>query len=350
MPPRSERVIVSVRTHDVSDVNPAGCGTLPWRPHKLKMNQTMAREYYVVDAFTSEPFAGNAAGVVLDAGGLSDDEMLNIAAEFNLSETTFVLPPSNPEERKKVRFRWCTPAAEVDMCGHATIAGAFALAQSGRFTEYGLADPKLGPVAWPIETRSGVLTVFIEPIPGRRGESMLWLDLVDPVLSPALIAKVELTSLLNIDEGAYDPEVAPELSQDGDLIVFLRDVATLNDCRPDFGALGQWCERTRIRGLSLATVHTLAESIHVQSRFFAPAVGVNEDPVTGSVHGPLAAKVVALGIGLPSDDITALTCVQGIPGGRTGLLHALVQRQGESSFAVRIGGRATITMHGTLQV
>jgi len=310
----------------------------------------MAREYYLIDSFTSKPFSGNPAGVVLDACGLSDAEMTAIAAEFNVSETTFVLPPSDPDERNKVRFRWFTPAVEVDMCGHATIAGAFALARSGRYERYGLADPELGPVAWPIETKSGVLTAIVEPIPNRKGESMLWLDLVDPLLSPASISMAELGLALGAEEGAFDPDVAPELTQDGDLIVFVRDVVRLNDCRPNSAALKAWCDGLRIRGVCVATVHTLADSIHVQSRFLAPAVGVNEDPVTGSVHGPLAAKVAAMGIGLPGDGLTALTCTQGIPGGRTGLVHALVQRRGAGDFAVRIGGRAVITMRGFLQL
>ncbi len=310
----------------------------------------MAREYYVIDEFTSEPFSGNAAGVVLDADGLSDADMTAIAAEINVPETTFVLPPSDPDERNKVRFRWFTPSVEVDMCGHATIAGAFALARSRRFEQYGLLDPELGSVAWPIETKSGVLTAFVEPIPNREGETMLWLDLVDPVLSPASVPMAELGAALGTDESGFDPNVAPELTQDGDLIVFVRDVARLNDCRPNFAALKAWCDGLRIRGVCVATVHTLADSIHVQSRFLAPAVGINEDPVTGSVHGPLAAKVAAMGIGMPGEGLTALTCVQGIPGGRTGLVNALVQRKAENDFAVRIGGRAVITMSGFLQV
>jgi len=308
----------------------------------------MAREYYVVDAFTSEPFSGNAAGVVLDAQGLSDQQMAAIAAEINVPETTFVLPPSDPHERGKVRFRWFTPAVEVDMCGHATIGGAFALARSRRFQEYGLDDPESGPVAWPIETRSGVLTAFVEPIPKREGEWMLWLDLVDPVLSAASVSMAELALALGTDESVFDANVVPERTQDGDLIVFVRDTAALNACRPNFTALKDWCVGLKIRGVCVATVHTLAESIHVQSRFMVPAVGINEDPVTGSVHGPLAAKVAGMGIGLPGDGLTALTCTQGIPGGRTGLLHALVQPKAEGGFAVRIGGRAVVTMHGQL--
>ena len=316
----------------------------------------MSRAYYVVDAFTSERFAGNPAAVVLDARGLSDTAMGCIAAEFNLSETTFVLPPTCEQDTGRARFRWFTPTVEVDLCGHATIAGALALAASGGFAEYGLPDPSEGAVAWPIETRSGVLTAFVEPIPNEPGQRMLWLDLPDPVLSPARVSMAELASALGLDEGAFDPEITPEMTQDGDLLVFVCDVQRLNDAVPDVATLATWCDRNRVRGVSLATVNTLTPSIHVQSRFFAPACGIHEDPVTGSVHGPLFAKVAAMGGGIPGDGVTVLNATQGIPGGRTGVIHGLVQRQSDdaacasANYAVRIGGRAVVTMRGTLEM
>ena len=100
--------------------------------------------------------------------------------------------------------------------------------------------------------------------------------------------------------------------------------------------------------MSLATIKTLTPSIHVQSRFFAPAAGVDEDPVTGSVHGPLAAYVVQQGFVPMHDDLAGLTCVQSRAGGRGGLLNALVQKQGENEYAVRIGGRTFVSMTGSL--
>lgn len=320
----------------------------------------MTREYYVVDAFTTEPFRGNPAGVVLDARGLSDAEMGRIAGEFNLSETTFVLPPTGSDARAGVRFRWFTPTVEVDLCGHATIAAAMALTVSKRYREFGLADPDTGCASWGIETRSGVLTVIVEPVPNEPGQKMLWLDLPDPVLSPARVSIGELSVALGVREESFDAELRPDMTQDGDLLVFVRDVQALNASRPEFGSLGTWCHKNRVRGVSVATVRTLTPSIHVQSRFFAPACGVNEDPVTGSVHGPLGAKLTAHGIGIPGEQVTVLNCVQGIPGGRTGMVHVLAQRRGGAdgdsvhadtgdNYAVRIGGRAVVTMRGLLE-
>lgn len=233
------------------------------------------------------------------------------------------------------------------MCGHATVAAVHALVRSGRWRDFGLADPASGSVAWTVETLGGVLTAFIEALPGRTDEYMFWLDLVDPVLSEAPTSLSGLCAALGLAESDVAGEPAPACSQDRDLILFVRDVAALNACRPDFAALDGWCRSFDVRGISLATTATLTPAVHVQSRFFAPPAGINEDPVTGSVHGPLAAILARHGIGAVGAEVTALTCVQGIPDRRSGLIHVLVQRQG-ARFAVRIGGRAVTTMTGTI--
>ncbi|MFQ5495556.1 MAG: PhzF family phenazine biosynthesis protein, partial [Phycisphaerae bacterium] len=370
----------------------------------MTYNHAMARDYFVVDAFTSEAFAGNAAGVVLNAEGLDEAAMQAVAAEFNLSETTFVLPASessNPKlqnddvaagpanrktdhrdaaldgeiapggvtgpellrgagigechaERREasgrafgeiprsarnddvrpfpprvvpVRFRWFTPTTEVTMCGHATVAGVQAMLEAGRL---GIPDDRPS-VSLTIETLGGVLTAFVERMPGGGGP-MIWLDLVDPVLTPCGIDLAALSAALRLSSDAFDVSLLPVQSQDGDAIVFVRDVITLNDARPDFEALRSTLERAGLRGLSLATVNTLTPSVNVQSRFFAPPAGVDEDPVTGSVHGPLAARLVQQGVVPVQDGLAALTCVQGQAGGRAGLLYALVQPKGDNRW------------------
>lgn len=302
----------------------------------------MKRDYYVVDAFTSARFAGNPAAVVLDANGLEDEEMQLIAAEFNLSETTFVLPPTAPGA--SVRFRWFTPAMEVSMCGHATIAGVHALIESGR-----LAARELGEsTAVRIDTRSGVLTSFVETVAETNMDRVIWLDLPQPTLLEKPLPSDELTSVLRIPLDALEPAIPTVASQDDDALVFVKDFATLNDAKPDFGRLGELQQRHGMRGLCLATVKTVTPSINVQSRFFAPAAGVDEDPVTGSVHGPLAAHLVNLGLVPVHDGTAGLQCVQSKAGGRAGLVWALVQPNGDGRCDVRIGGQAVTTMTGQL--
>lgn len=314
----------------------------------------MERSYYVIDAFASEPFTGNPAAVVLDADGLDDRQMQSIAAEFNLSETTFVLTPAaqdadetpdtNATPDLSARFRWFTPTTEVDMCGHATVAGMHALVESGRLRLEDEADS----ATVRIETKSGTLTAFLERIPGSATGRMIWVDMIDPTLTPQRLVKSELASVLNLPVDAFDSSLATMKTQDRDVLVFVRDFQALNETRPDFTQLGKLLDRERLRGLCLATVNTLTPSINVQSRFFAPTAGVDEDPVTGSVHGPLAACLVKYGLVEVHDGIAGLTCVQGKAGGRVGLLHALVQPQGEEVYAVRIGGKAVTIMRGML--
>jgi PhzF family phenazine biosynthesis protein len=316
----------------------------------------MNRAYFVVDAFTGEPFTGNPAGVVLDTEGLDDAGMQSIAAEFNLSETTFVLPPMRHAEARSepsngpadaaVRFRWFTPTTEVEMCGHATLGGVHALVESGRIPAP--ADPAQS-VTVRIETRSGPLTAFVERIPKTDAGHMIWIDLIDPTLTAQPLALLELAAVLCVDADAFSESALPTMrTQDRDVLVFVDDISALNAARPDFRGLEELLARRRLRGLCLATVGTLSPAIHVQSRFFAPTAGVDEDPVTGSVHGPLAAYLVKHGVVEVHDGLAGLTCVQAKAGERAGLVHALVQPKEGGVYSVRIGGQAITTMRGTL--
>ena len=314
----------------------------------------MSRQYYVIDAFTSQRYAGNAAAIVLDAEGLSDREMQLVAAEFNLSETTFVLPPQSHDA--SVRFRWFTPTTEVAMCGHATIGGVQALVESGRLRCEGVE----GSTPIQIDTLSGTLAAFVETLPagasltgddadaGGETQRMIWLDMPTPVLSELGVPGAELASVLNVPSDDFDSSLPPARTQDHDALVFVKDVLTLNDAKPDFAKLMNLQMRKGLRGLCLATTKTLTPSIHVQSRFFAPAAGIDEDPVTGSVHGPLAAYLITRGL-VPSEDGTSgMRCVQGKAGGRAGLVFALGKIESDGSCSVRIGGQAVTAMQGTL--
>ena len=230
------------------------------------------------------------------------------------------------------------------MCGHATIAGIQALLDSGQVRH--LEPTESTKVR--IDTKSGTLTGFIENIPGNETALMIWLDLPDPVLTERPMIAAEFSRVLRLPVDAFEFKLPTIKTQDHDLLVFVRDFAALNASRPDFPALTELLNGERLRGLCLATVNTITPSIHVQSRFFAPNVGIDEDPVTGSVHGPLAAYLVSKRLVPIHDGLSGLSCVQGKPGGRTGLLQALVQIQDGGRYSVRIGGRAITTMRGTL--
>lgn len=269
------------------------------------------------------------------------------------------------------------------MCGHATIAGVHALVETGRFPGSrsnvvvggaGQADAsRMGRVygsptadgsvqagggtsevggeetgeTLKIQTLGGVLTAFVESAPGG-GSRMIWLELICPTLGDPAITGADLAGPLGLGAADFDPSLPTVSTQDGDLLAFVDSVVTLHRAAPDFRRLGAVLDAAGVRGLCLATVKTLAPSIGVHSRFFAPSYGVDEDPVTGSVHGPLAAYLVDQGKFPIHEGTAGMMCVQGKPGGRSGVVFVLVERGDDGGRSVRIGGQAVTTMRGMI--
>lgn len=203
---------------------------------------------YQVDAFASEVFRGNPAAVMPLEQWLEDGLLQAIAAENNLSETAFLLPAGEAWE-----LRWFTPTTEVDLCGHATLAAAHVL-----FEHLGVDAPSVA-----FDTRSGRLVV-------ARSERGLTLDFPDNALE---IVDVDIAVCDVL--GAVASEAFIPVSGGAHLYVyeFESDVAAL---APDFAAL---------KRLGLSIIATApGDECDFVSRFFGPAVGIDEDPVTGSAH------------------------------------------------------------------
>ena len=207
---------------------------------------------YQVDAFTREPFAGNPAAVCLLEEWLPDATLQAIAAENNLSETAFLVALGGGWE-----LRWFTPVTEVDLCGHATLASAHVL-----FRHREVEEPELH-----FETRSGVLRV--------RGLDNGLLVMTFPSLPPVPVAaSAGLAEALGTEPGAV-------LESAGKLVAVLADEAAVRALRPDFAALGRL-------GYGRVMVTAPGSGCDFVSRYFAPGVGIPEDPVTGSAHCVLA--------------------------------------------------------------
>ena len=213
----------------------------------------MTLTIYQVDSFTNTPFSGNPAGVCILTGPADEAWMQDVAREVNLSETAFLYPDNDVYQ-----LRWFTPSVEVDLCGHATLASAHIL------WETGILAPDQ-PARF--NTRSGHLTCE------KRGD---WIEMdfparpSEPVDQPSgLLEALGVTPLFvgrNVDD--YLVEVATEA-----------EVHALN---PDFGLLNTVSARGAI-----VTSRSTSSAQDFISRFFAPASGVNEDPVTGSAHTSL---------------------------------------------------------------
>lgn len=204
-----------------------------------------------VDAFTDRPFAGNPAAVCVLDGPRAEEWMQAVAREMNLSETAFLWR----EGEEAYRLRWFTPTLEVELCGHATLASAHVLWEEGHLAA--------GQPAR-FQTRSGRLTAE------RRGE---WIEMdfpaepARPVEPPPGLAAALGAAPLWTGRNRFD------------LLVELDSAAAVRALQPDIGAL----RRIEARGV-IVTAPADTRGYDFVSRFFAPAVGVDEDPVTGSAH------------------------------------------------------------------
>jgi PhzF family phenazine biosynthesis protein len=208
-----------------------------------------------VDAFTPTPFGGNPAAVCVLKEAPPEQWMRDVAREMNLSETAFLTP-----ENGGYRLRWLTPAVEVDLCGHATLASAHVLWQDGHLPE---------AIQARFYTRSGLLTA------DRRGE---WIEMDFPAkLAAAAEAPPELLPALGIS-------AAPFVGRNAfDYFVEVDSEATLRGLSPDHSKL----RKLPVRGV-IVTSRGETKGFDFVSRFFAPGSGIDEDPVTGSAHTALA--------------------------------------------------------------
>jgi PhzF family phenazine biosynthesis protein len=217
----------------------------------------MSVPLFVVDAFAAAPFGGNPAAVVLAADARPDAWLAAVAAEMNLSETAF--PRPRPDGGWDLR--WFTPTVEVDLCGHATLATAHVLWETGRARP----DEPLG-----FRTRSGLLAAV------RRADGWIELDLpsdpVRPVEAPRGLEEALAARPLFVGSGAAN------------LLVELESAAAVRSLGPDQG----WLTTAIPDGL-IVTARADASGADAQgaaivSRYFCPVAGIPEDPVTGSAH------------------------------------------------------------------
>ena len=299
--------------------------------------------FRIVDAFAEQPYRGNPAGVVFEADALTDAQMQSIAREVNASETAFISRAN--DLHRPTRIRWFTPQAEVGFCGHATLASAHALHEAGCLAGLG-SHPDATLI---LDSAAGQLVLQPEALPEPSAPPLWWLLMPDPGLKPDNTNPIRTCELLGITLDDLDPALPAMRTRDDDVIYFVREWQTLMEMQPRFDELAEWGRRCDIRGYCVATTSTLADSINVHSRFFAPAVGINEDPVTGSVHGPLAAYLVVNGLVGSASRRSALFCAQGRPGDRGGLVRALVEAT-PRGYQVRIAGLCQTTVTGEIRI
>jgi trans-2,3-dihydro-3-hydroxyanthranilate isomerase len=301
---------------------------------------TMALEFVTVDVFTERQFGGNPLAVVFNGDRLSTAQMQAIAGEFNLSETTFVLPPKEATSTAAVRI--FTPRAELPFAGHPNVGTAFALANRGGVFDRPIGDSvvfeeKAGLV--PLELwRQGTMTVgarLTAPQPLARGKDIAC-DIVAAACSIG-VADIETRQHMPCIASVGTPFVFAEL----------KTIEALRAAQPRPEAFSRDLPAEIAAGIHLY-VHDGAGGVDIRARMFAPLHGVPEDPATGSANVALAALLASL---RPEPELTLeLRIAQGAEIGRPSRLDAAAEKRGGRLIEARIGGCCVAVMTGTILI
>jgi PhzF family phenazine biosynthesis protein len=286
------------------------------------------------NAFTDLPFAGNPAGVVTDASGLSDDAMGKIARQLNLAETAFLLPATRPDA--DVRLRWFTPGMEVALCGHATIAAFTAAAEHGVFQVEEGRELR-------VETRSGILRVRLTC---QEGAHQVAMQLPVPSFDSLEVDREAFAALWGVGTDDLAGEWLVHTGLDYWYLP-VRDRATLRALVLHADKLARVDDRA---AFAFHTADTVDPGSHWHLRFFAPFHGVDEDIVTGSAQGPMGVVYLAMREPSPREGWTELLGEQGDHLGRPGRVRVRVHRRAGAVDDLEIAGRAVAMLEGKIRI
>lgn len=306
----------------------------------------------VVDVFTQRPFAGNPLGVVLGAQGLDDARMQAVAREFNLSETTFVLPPTEAGRAAGAdyRMRIFTPASELPFAGHPSVGTAFLLAEEGILPLHGARDGADRVTTVRQEITIGVLPLDIHADPRTGRPARVVMTQGRPALGEIYAGEERdaLLAALGLTPGDLRDDLPVRVSSTGirSVLVPLRDLDALARIRLDARAFGD------VRGMAdLSGVYAFVLAVDaVRSRDFAPHLGVPEDPATGSAAGALGAYLYAHDALPRTDGVLRFAAHQGVEMGRPSIIDVEAHGDGTTPLGVRVGGAAVTVTRGEMRV
>ncbi len=289
-----------------------------------------SRSFQQVDVFTDQPYRGNPVAVVLDAEGLSAEAMQRIALWTNLSETTFVLPPTQAGADYRVRI--FTPRSELPFAGHPTLGTAHALMEAGSIT------PRDGKLVQ--ECPAGLVPLAVTPLEG--GRPRIAFELPTPSLAP--LTRVEADELASLLGAPVMRDPIPKRVDVGPVwtIVQMAGAQAVLDLRPDFAGLAAFDRDHGSIGTVVFGAWGVDAPAAIEVRAFAPAAGVDEDPVCGSGNGAVAAFIRDAGQILQFG--VRYTATQGQAVGRAGRLS--IEFAGDA--VIRVGGHCVTCISGTI--
>ncbi|KAJ52661.1 PhzF family phenazine biosynthesis protein [Clostridium tetanomorphum] len=301
----------------------------------------MIRKYtlYQIDSFTKEKFTGNPAGVITNADGLADYEMQKIARELNNSETAFIFSSNSNKYDAHVRF--FTPTNEVPICGHATIAAHYA-----RAIENGLDTSRVYH-----KTGAGILPVDII----KENEDYKIVMTQGKIEFGTIIDganKEKLLSALNITNNDLLENYKIQIVSTGHskVMIGIKNIETLNTLKPNYDALSRLSNIIKCNGYYVFTVNSQDSDILIHGRMFAPAVGINEDPVTGNANGPLGAYLVHHNLVKHNNSLFRFKAKQGEAIKRQGIIEVEVKIEDKEPVEVKISGNAVIIFKSQLSL
>ena len=297
--------------------------------------------YHLVDVFTDRAFGGNPLAVFPNGRGLSPSIMQALAKEFNLSETTFVLPPQEAQNTYRVRI--FTPAVELPMAGHPTIGTSFILAREH------LID-WAGPETT-IRLEEGVGTIPVTLRQQDHGVIFVQMSQPLPAFGARFADKQAMAEILSLEADALDPYLPIEVVSCGVPFLFVpvRDIGAMRSIR-----FRQEASERILRDFETANVFVFTREIEtegatVHSRMFAPALGVAEDPATGAASGPLGCYLVRHNLVAQAKKVTIIS-EQGLEMGRPSLIHIEIEQDDGRITAVRVGGQCYYMGEGSIEL
>lgn len=298
----------------------------------------MRRKFVTLDVFTDRRFAGNPLAVLLEADGLDQATMQAIAREFNLPETVFVYPASNPKHRAHIRI--FTPANELPFAGHPTVGTAVLLA---------CLDGGSGERELMLEEAVGLLSCRVVPQDRNRGRASFATPKLSAMVGPVPDVRVMADALHISAADIGFAKFRPGRWSAGLDFVFvpLRGLEAIRRCRADTGRFDSVFGDNGPGRVYMFCAETAERGSHFHARMFAPGMGIPEDPASGSAVAALSGLIAASG-GLADGEYN-LRVEQGYEMGRPSLLELGVTIRGGELSAATIGGGAIIVSEGSIE-
>lgn len=301
-------------------------------------------KFYQADVFTSQPFGGNPVAVFPESGGLSDDQLQQIAREMNLSETVFVFPPT--DKAAVARLRIFTPTQEIPFAGHPVLGTFFVLAELGiiplkETVIRVMQECNIGLFPVELQAEDGLVerVVMTQPKPEFLGSLEETEDLYKVASALGLAKHVIADTKWPIEVVSTGLPV---------MIVPVRTLTAVRSIRPDASAITDVCRRFGANGIMVYTTVTVEPSSTVHARMFAPAIGILEDPATGSASGALGAYLVQNGV-VDVAPTTEIIVEQGYAIDRPSRIFVQVDSDDDIIQTVKVGGQCVMVVEGTLK-